>query len=418
MTTINEDKMLYFSSREAGPRGYRGVHISYNDMQKTRSGYAQVARILRDKGMVDSEVLPNKEGAVFTITPKGKLSLIARQIKHARQVKDGDLISKREGQLVELVHKHFTPEQLDSVAFHLYTDSSIIHSKEVMNDEELQVCSDLAMLGLMRYSKRDKGFTSDMPPTGKKLQEKVLESINQRFPEITLPQDVSDRFLSTFSKMPVLEIEADSANDVKFVNTLLEKGLVEKDVEDDSFIFYSLTETGRNHLSQEGVIAKFDVPVTKDIVTNDAPVEFENSPVGLDIPRVFDSSQSLQDYAKQGAALLVEIAGETVASQVNELHWDGMHDMQCSLYEAISDIVDIEKAPAIKAEAERNYDLLLSNVIERAKEVFIRKPSSSEVETVAKAILNNEGVVVPDKKLKQMIFDDNHKSMANAPSIR
>ncbi|OUV22105.1 MAG: hypothetical protein CBC55_04735 [Gammaproteobacteria bacterium TMED95] len=418
MTTINEDKMLYFSSREAGPRGYRGVHISYNDMQKTRSGYGQVARVLRDKGLVDSQGLPNKEGTVFTITPKGKLSLIARQVKHARQVKDEALISKREGQLVERVHQHFTPEQLNTVLFVLYSHPSINHSKEVMNDDELQVYSDLLTLGLVRYSKRDKSFTSDMPPNGKRLQKAVLESIDKRFPETTLNRYIEERFISTFEKMPVLEVDIDSSNDKEFANALLEKGLIEKDVEDDSFIFYTLTEAGRVHLDREGATVKFDASKAKKTPGNDTPVDVENALVGVNIPRVFDPSQSLQDYVKQGTSLLIELAGEAVASQINELHWDGMHDMQCSLYEALSDIVDIEKAPAIKTENEREYDAFLLNVIERAKDVFARPPSSSDVEMVAKAILSNEGVVVPEKKLKQVIFDDDHKSVANRPTIR
>ena len=405
MTTINEDKMLYFSSREAGPNGMPGVHISINDVERN-SNYNRTAQGLVDKGLATAEVLPKRKGKMVVISDKGRLSLIKRQMDHARQTKDEGLLEKRVGQLVDKIADMYTPSQHQVIKDVLSASPEVRHPKGNLTESQADLMHDMHLMGLVRYSKRDKSYTNEASPSGKMVQGRVLDSLGGTAPTKTLDESVKERFLSVYSKMPVMEVDFDIPEELQFAKELVNSGLISLDFEDDSYQFYSLTAAGRQLVELEGGL-KAAPPSAK--VSQEQPLD-NTASCTPDIPRVFDETQGLMEYAEQGQALLVELGGEAVAAQVNELHWDFMHDAKKSLYDAVSDIIDIPNAPAMKAQIENDYDDFIVSVIERAQGVFNKTPTNAEIEMVSKAILSNESVSVPDSKLKQVIFNLQHKN--------
>lgn len=405
MTQINEDKMLYFSSRDAGPNGMPGVHISINDVERN-SNYNRTAQGLVDKGLATAELLPKRKGKMVVISDKGRLSLLKRQMDHARQIKDEELLEKRVGQLVDKIAILYTPEQHQVIKDVLSALPEVKHSKADLTESLADLLHDMHLMGLVRYTKRDKSYTNEASPSGKMVQGRVLDGLGGKQPVEALDDSVKERFLSVYSKIPVMEVDFDVPEELQFAKKLVNSGLISMDFEDDSYQFYSLTEAGRQLVEREGGVKV--APPSAEVSQEPLPDNTRSDTP--EIPRVFDEMQGLMEYAKQGQALLVELGGEAVAEQVNELHWDYMHDAKKSLYDAVSDIIDIPSAPAMKAQIENDYNDFIVSVIERARGVFTKTPTNAEIEMVSKAILSNESVSVPDNKLKQVIFNQQHKN--------
>lgn len=404
MTQINDDKMLYFSSRDAGPNGMPGFHISISDVVRN-SDYNRAAQRLVNKGLATAELLP-KRGKMVVITDKGRLSLLKRQMDYARQIKDEELLEKRVGQLVDKIAIMYTPEQHQVIKDVLSALPEVKHSKADLKESLADLLHDMHLMGLVRYTKRNKSYTNEASPRGKMVQGRVLDSLGGKQQVEALVDSVKERFLSVYSKMPVMEVDFDVPEELQFAKKLVNSGLISMDFEDDSYQFYSLTAAGRQLVELEGGVKV--APPSSDVSQEPLPDNTRSDTP--EIPRVFDETQGLMEYAKQGQALLVELGGEAVAEQVNELHWDYMHDAKKSLYDAVSDIIDIPSAPAMKAQIENDYNDFIVSVIERARGVFTKTPTNAEIEMVSKAILSNESVSVPDNKLKQVIFNQQHKN--------
>jgi hypothetical protein len=143
---------------------------------------------------------------------------------------------------------------------------------------------------------------------------------------------------------------------------------------------------------------------------------------GADVPRTFDFSMSLEEYQAEGEKLLNQLSAGTEKPEFNELHWAEMHDKRVSLLDAIKGVFDIENgAPKIdNSNAPMPSAEMIDSAIEKASELFSKRPGADTLVTMVGLYFEEEGVAYDLPTIKRKVNE--HLSPENEepdrPSMR
>lgn len=209
---------------------------------------------------------------------------------------------------------------------------------------------------------------------------KVLKTLHAMFKE----RPVYDDFHDDEFKVP----------DGVSIQNLVDAGFAKVAAEDDAATYYELTPKGNNFAMrvETQLLKSAGLPLdqVKPMLT---PKEDDKGEVKAlsyngkvaDAPTAFDPNMSFSDYIKRGNELMRAVLPESAANMVNDLHWDGAHDEQLSLYDAVKDLVD-------------NADVL----VERANKAQLVQPEKLR-ETAMKLQREFLGNLTPEQ-LKGALF--------------